>query len=356
MGRYVGIDIGTSAVRGVEVVVRGGKASIVSAAEVPLAAGAMVNGLIGDAPAVVDALKRLRSAGKFKTKNAAVAIANNDLVVRALEVPYMPADEVALALEYELGDYVAVGSDDVLHDVHVLGEVTNAAGERQLKVLLAAGDEAMINRFTEALAAAGFRPSKVGPSALALVRAVGKAGDGAAEAIVDVGASKTTIIVHCEGQPLSTRTLVGVGGDLVTVALQKRYEWTRIDAESTKISLGLAVSPEALRAGPSVFGDWQDGQAAALGQHPAAATIGEVMGSIINRIRETIEQTAGTQPVQRVMLTGGASQMRGFAERLSSELQVAVEQARIGGLNGSGKSSLAKYGTALTVAAGIAAA
>ena len=88
-GTRVGLDIGTSAVRAA--LVAGGKGghSLVKFGQVALPPGAVEGGEIRDPGAVSEAISQLWKRAKFKSKNAIVGVANQRVVVRQVDLPFM---------------------------------------------------------------------------------------------------------------------------------------------------------------------------------------------------------------------------------------------------------------------------
>lgn len=360
MGRVVGLDIGATAVRGVEVRTRRGTSTIVKSHSVALPPGAVVNGQIEDTAAVTAALKELRAKGRFRTRNASVGIANSDLIIRLVDVDWVAPDEARSALRYEMDEYIDIGEKDVTHDVHVIRDYEveeQGRVRKRMKAVLTAGETPMLTMIADAVAASGFRPVRMDASPLALIRgSVVDPADPTAEALVNLGASLSTVSVHVGGQPVYVRPLPGVGGEAVTQAILARYpHWSREEAESTKVALGLPVGLAAVaRPSFSVFASQPSEPTDDV--HEASFVIAEEMERVLMHVRESIEhaQMQERVAVSRVVLSGGTGQMHGLADRLGSELGVPVGTAKIG-LGGANGPDMLTAASTLVVAAGLGA-
>ena len=97
---YVGLDIGTFAVRAAEISGEPGNLTLHRFAQLTLPPGAVVDGEIVDSLAVTEAVKALWARGGFKTKNVVVGIANRWVKVRQAEVPALSPEEVRTSLRY----------------------------------------------------------------------------------------------------------------------------------------------------------------------------------------------------------------------------------------------------------------
>jgi len=84
----IGLDIGSTAVRAVELV--GTPLTVVRASQVALPPGAVESGEVRDPAAVSHALKRLWSEGGFKGRQVWLGVGNQRVVVREISLPYLP--------------------------------------------------------------------------------------------------------------------------------------------------------------------------------------------------------------------------------------------------------------------------
>jgi type IV pilus assembly protein PilM len=173
-----------------------------------------------------------------------------------------------------------------------------------------AGVEEMIVRTVDAVIAAGLNPTVVDLNSLAVLRAVaaspGLGLNTHPEAVVDIGADLTNIVVHENGIPRFVRILL-IGGRATTQLLMDELGLTRIEAEQAKREVGLA----------------DDGPNAA-----AARIMARAANELIEEVRGSLDYYSATSPsgqVTRVILSGGGARLRGLAERLADRLRVPVE-------------------------------
>ncbi len=323
MGRtVVGLDIGSSGVRAAEIHLGRRRAPSVRAfAAAPLPDGAVRAGVVVDRTAVADVLKQLWRDGRFSTRVVTFGIANESVLVRQLDLDWMPPADFRKAIRYQVADSLPVPVEEANLDYHVLGEL-DVPGEkdgetrRVVRILLVAAAREVVDGFVEAIHAAGLRPVRADLRPFALVRlsSTELVDDAPAEAIVDIGADTVAVAVHAGGRPRFVRMIPGVGSATITRTLQDRYGWDREEAERTKITLGLpyaGLPPE----------------------HPAQELIAKQVTTLVAEVRATLDyfhsagNDTGAEPPQlsRVLLTGNGSRLRGLAGRLAGELGVRVE-------------------------------
>jgi type IV pilus assembly protein PilM len=326
----VGLDIGSSGLRAAEFSL-GRRPKLRKFASVALVDGVVRGGAVVDPDALTDGLKQLWSEGKFGTKNVALGIANTSVLVRQMDLDWMPAADFAKALRYQVEDALPMPVDDANLDYHLLEELDvpaadvpgagkDPASRRVSRVLLVAAAREMVDAFVEATHRAGLRTVRVDLVPFALINARGPddtgAEDAPAEAIVDIGADTVNVVVHENGQPRYVRMVPGLGGAMITEALRDRYEWTWEEAERTKVVVGLpghsTLEPEEPR---------EDGL-----DHPAQQVVAAAADALASEIVTTLNYVRGTaHGVSRVLLTGSGARLGGFREYLAQRLDVPVE-------------------------------
>jgi type IV pilus assembly protein PilM len=365
----VGLDIGSSGVRAAEFVSGRRRPTLRRFAQVPLPAGVVRAGAVVDTDALTEALKTLWSKGRFGTRNVALGVANAGVLVRQLDLDWMPPADFRKALRYQVQDVLPFSVDEANLDYHLLDDL-EVAGEdgaprRVARILLVAASRGMVDAYVAAARRAGLRTQAVDLLPFALLRArtpLLPEGSSVTEAIVDVGADVMSVVVHTGGVPRYVRMIPGVGGDTVTQAVQARYDWTWEDAERTKVYVGL---PGHAHLDPSQLTSLTprtDGLDHAAQQvvEAAARALAEEISTTLDFFRDSATPDAedadrfGTA-VGRVLLTGSGAELGGFADLLAARLDVPVERLDVlGHVRAPGRLRLADADVpALAVPAGL---
>ena len=119
----VGLDIGSSALKLVELKPRkGGEFSLVRLGVEPLSPEAIVDGSIMDSSLVVDAIHQLNSETKVKNPNFATSLSGHSVIIKKIQLPAMPPEELAESIQWEAEQYIPFDINDVRLDYMVLGE------------------------------------------------------------------------------------------------------------------------------------------------------------------------------------------------------------------------------------------
>src|SRR5438132_8823973 len=240
--RVVGLDIGTFAVRAVELSIDG-EAKLVRFGQVVLPRGAVRDGEVVDPEAVSAAIRRLWSEAGFKARRAVMGVANQRVIVRMAEMPAMSEEELAAALRFEAQELIPIPVEDAILDFQVLEHVPGSDNGDRVRILLAAAQQDMVRTHVHAVESAGLRVSMVDVVPFALVRALARPGgdvlgsSGRAEAIVCVGAGVTNVVIHENGVPRFVRILL-VGGDDITDAIARQLDVDPDIAEDLKRRVG----------------------------------------------------------------------------------------------------------------------
>jgi type IV pilus assembly protein PilM len=313
----VGLDIGTSGVRAAELTLGKGGATLERFGQVALPEGAVRDGEVADSDAVAAAIKQLWAQAKFSSKKVVVGVANQKVIVRQVDLPWLPTDELRKALAFQVQDYVPMPVEEAILDFHPLEEFTNDSGARMLRVLLVAAARDMVGSAIDAVHKAGLQPQMVDLTSFAVLRALTNLDTSVveasrAEALIDVGAQVTNIVIHQAGVPRFVRILLMGGGD-ITDAVSERLGVPGEQAEAIKQESGMAAvagSAEGTPAGRAIEGT-------------ANSFVEEVRGSLDYYMAQP-----GAVRIDRVVLSGGGSRLSGLQDRLATATRLPVQAAR----------------------------
>jgi type IV pilus assembly protein PilM len=306
--KVVGLDIGTTAVRAAELSVRRGQVVLERIGQAGLPEGAVVDGEVIDPAAVAVAIKDLWRRTRIGSRQVIIGVANQRVVVRLVDLPWMEPDELRKSLAFQAGDYLPIPVDQTELDYDVVGEHEAPGGQRLLRVLLVAAHKDMLAGHLQAVREAGLRPAGIDLNPIALLRSLAPVagfGEGA-EALVDVGARVTNMVVHDNGVLRFVRILL-MGGEDVTATLQRVLELDHDTAERAK----LAASA----------GEGADPDAGELVEQRLDVFVEEVRGSL-DFYRSQQDATS----LARVVVSGGGSLLGPLVERLQAAVGVPVER------------------------------
>ena len=338
----VGLDIGSSSVKAIELkpVGKGFRVSALGVETVP--PDSIVDGAIIDGGAVADAIRRLFANKRFKAKDVVASLSGNSVIVKKITLPAMTEAELSESIYWEAEQYIPFDIQDVNLDYEILDPGTGQDSQGSMEVLLVAAKKDKIADYTSVIAQAGKTPSIVDVDVFALQNAF-EANYGfepnSVVAIVNAGASAININILSGSQSVFTRD-VSTGGNAFTEAVQKELNLPYESAEQ-------------LKKGQDVDGaTYED----------ARAVLRAMTDNVLLEVEKTFDffkATASSDRIDRIMLSGGASRVEGFAEslreRFATEVepfdpfrQVAIDPKKVGVEN------IEDYGAVAAVAMGLA--
>ena len=311
----IGLDVGSTAVRAAELA-EGSPPTVVRAAQVPLPAGAVENGEVREVEAVSEGLRELWTRGGFKSRKVWMGVGNQRVVVREIALPTMPEKELRQSLGFQVQEFIPMPVDEAVLDYHLIEEI-EVDGRQMIRLLLVAAQKAMVDTLVTSATNAKLEPMGLDLVPFAMVRAVGATGAGmelertGGEAVVDVGAHVTNIVVHAAGETRFVRILPSGGRD-ITVAIARGL--TVDDEVAERLKRGEVV--EGSTAGPE--------QALEVAMQRATQFVDEIRSSL----EFYTAQTQGAR-IERLLISGGGSKLEGFIDIVRQRIPVTVEPGRV---------------------------
>ena len=305
MARHcIGLDIGSTAIKLVQL--RTGRAGLelVNFGVEPVPEAAIAAGAVVEAAAVVAALRTLVRRIGLRGKEVALAVSGNGVIIKRISVPQLEPAAFAQQIEWEARQLVAPPSrDDVLID-HTRLRQHPVTGE--VEVLLVAAKKDLVQQYLRVVGEAGLRPVVVDATAFALQNCVeacqGFTG-GETFAVVNVGATASTISIIAEGLPAYGRD-ISSGGNLYTEALR---------------GLGLdAAAAERFKRGVEPPG---------VDPAPLRRMVLQVSESIAAEIQRSLDFFRGMvaeEPLSRIVLTGGSALVPALRQALAARSRLPV--------------------------------
>jgi type IV pilus assembly protein PilM len=293
-----------------------GGATLERFGQVALPPGAVRDGEVVEPDVVATAVRRLWVQARLRSRDVVVGVANQRVVVRQVDLPWLPVEELRRSLAFQVQDFIPMPVDQAILDCHPLEERTDDKGARILRVLLVAAARDMVSSTLDAVQRAGLRPSMVDLTGFAVLRSQVSPSSASpasveAQALVDIGASVTNIVVHQGGVPRFVRILLMGGGD-ITDAVAERLGVPAGEAELLKQSRGLSTV------------------AAQVDPHPVNRAIESTGGALVEEVRGSLDYytaQAGSVRIGSVVLSGGGSRLTGLRERLATATRLPVDHA-----------------------------
>ena len=240
----LGLDISSTSVKLLELSKSGDRYRVEAYGVEPLPPNAVVEKNINDVEGVGEAVKRLVSRVKATSRQAAVAVAGSAVITKTIEMDAALNDEeMENQITVEADQYIPYPLDEVAIDFEVQG--LSERNPDQVEVLLAACRKENVELREAVLDIGALKPAVVDIEAHAMKRAfdlvkpqLGSNPDDLVVAIIDIGATMTTLSVLADDKAIYTREQL-FGGKQLTEEIQRRYSLSYEEAGLAKKQGGL---------------------------------------------------------------------------------------------------------------------
>jgi type IV pilus assembly protein PilM len=307
----IGLDIGSSSVKAVEIARRGkGKDfELTHLGVAPLPPEAIVQGAFLNSSAIVDAIREAVEKAKIKTKHVAAAVSGHSVIVKRVSLPTMTREELDEQIRWEAEQYIPFDVNEVNLDFQILDD---QGGEGQMDVLLVAAKKDLIDDYVQVINEAGLTPAVVDVAAFAVENSYEANYDTAANqavALVNIGAQVVNINVVANGIPTFTRDIT-TAGNQYTEEIQKALSISFEEAE--RIKLGGRRVEDSQEVVP----------------HEVEQAMQAVTETVIGEIGRSLDfygATSADSRIERVYLAGGSAKVAGFKTAFQERTGHAVE-------------------------------
>ncbi|PYN13922.1 MAG: pilus assembly protein PilM [Candidatus Rokuibacteriota bacterium] len=297
-----GLDIGSSGVRAVRVKDSGGSYTLSALGMASLPPDAIMDGTIKDAPTVAEAIRTAVSRAGVRGSDCAIAVCGRELIIKKVQIPEVPAKEVADVVQLEAEHHVPFAIDEVFLDFQSVGKHDGV-----LDLILVAVKKSKVLEYAAVVEDAGLVPSIVDVDSFALgnqfeVNYPGERGE--TVALIDIGASIMKTNVVRSGSTIFARD-IPFGGNNYTQAIAQQLKIPFEQAEAAKLGRDVGVRWETVV--------------------PALEAVSRELSLEIQRTFDYFASTAESERIGKIVLAGGCAQLPGLGDYLSSNWGIPVE-------------------------------
>lgn len=301
-GRILGIDIGSSSIKLVELEQNGNAYQLRSVGEAPLPPDSIVNKAIAKSEVVSHTLSTLIDDLGIETDDAAISISGDPVLMKRVSLPYMSDKELKKSITWELEQSLYQGIKEVNYDYQVIpGQGT----QDNIDVLIVAANKNATKNYISIVTDVGLNPVIVDLDVFSLesMYEVNYPESEGLVALVNIGASVTNINIIDNGESVFARDLP-VGGNHYTHLIMAEMDLTYEEAEEVKHTQRVGLTDPGLKQFAHNF-----------------------INSICSEIKQTIDFFSSTycsEKVKRIMIGGGSSSIPGMKDALSDRTQAYV--------------------------------
>jgi len=313
----IGLDIGAHSVKLARLNKTRKGFQLVSFGIMPVPPDAIVDGVIEKPEDITEAIRKLVSCEKLKTKHVVTAISGESVIIKKINVPVMTDEELAESISLEAEQYIPFDIDDVNIDFQIIqktrvedpkeGGLEEEEPEDQMDVILVAVKKDVIAERISLINGAGLHSVVIDLDVFAIENEYEfnyGFQEGEVVALVDIGASLTNINI-LEGRLTSFTRDLSIGGNVCTHAIQN------------ELTVGPEVA-ENLKMGIETEG---------VSHKEVIPIITSATESLSQEIAKSFEfySTAANREIDKVVLSGGWAAMEGIDRFLANSLGLPVE-------------------------------
>lgn len=312
---FLGIDIGTSSIKAVEISNTGGRPKLETFGYIERSFDIIKSDNPQNQVALATLLKQLLKQSRVSTQKVVAALPSFAVFTSIISLPTMSEKDLLAAIRWEAKKFVPMPLEDMILDWRILknqgfaskdavGKMNASKGKgHDLKILLTAAPKTLVRRYLAVCKAADLQLVSLETEAFALERSL-IGNDPSPVLLIDIGASATDMSVIASGIPILNRS-IDVGGDALTRAIMNSLSIDHARAEQFKRDFGMAHTN-------------------ANDQIPR--TLEFVIGSIINEVKYCLNLYQGQEPkpVEKIVLAGGSAFLASLPEYLTRVLNLKV--------------------------------
>jgi len=335
---YISLDIGSSAIKMVEVRTTGEQLELLNWGVIPTPPAAIQNNMVTEPERLGDVVRGLLESKGVRARRAITAVPGPAVMIKRVTLPAQSAHDMEHTIMVEAGNFIPEDLENVNLDYQVIDHLEDT---KQMEVLLVAAKRDIVGSYAETLRAAGLAPVIVDVDYFALDNMYELNYDPTPSqvvALVNIGARYSSMNILKGGRSTFTGD-VPVGGRDITEALTR----------------DLGVTPEVaeqLKAGREVDG---------ISQEQVSMALGPATDALIEEIHYALSffWTAATdERIDALYISGGAAHIpelrQRLADRSDAPVEIADPLARVGFASGSDEETMRARSSEFAVAMGLA--
>ena len=299
---YFGLDIGTSAIRLVQLRHGGSHPALVAYGSIPMPPNLAASDSKMDQTKLSDLIKQLVRENHITTKNVVAGLPANKVFATVITTPKLDNAQLTKAIRYQAEQYIPMAIDQVKLDWAITD--TSKDG-KNLEVLLLAAPVAAVDRYAAILEGAGLEPLALEANPVAAARALVPAAN-LAVAILDIGSLDSDISIIYNDTPRLIRS-VQVGGLTLVKGVAQNLGLDETQATQFTYKFGLTQSK-------------LEGQ--------VYKSIKPLLDTLVSEIQKSVQYFNGRYPdvkLEKLVITGPATSLPELGPFLANSVGLPVE-------------------------------
>lgn len=338
MSGIIGLDIGSHAIKLIEVIKTKDSIQLLSAGSIPTPLKTQSVQLQTDIDALAYIIGQLIKDTGTKATDVHVAFAESQVFTRVIETPILSHRELSSAIRWEAEQYIPLPLDQVTMDFSILRD-QKTSGSSKMQVLLVAAPKTIVEKYMTIIEMADLIPVSAETNVIATSRALSRSVSTLKNVLIVSLGAQTTDLSILKGGILAFARSISSGGEALTRSIVQALDFTTVQAEEYKKTYGLDRS---------------------VLEGKIVAAMQPVIDVITNEIKHAIaffEEKHKEEKIEAIVLSGGTSKLPGIVSYMTNivgiETQIAnpwvgiAKDARFNVLNSEGPLFSVAVGLAL---------
>lgn len=302
---FFGLDIGTTAVRLVELHGNGPVKTLARYAYVPVDSKIVLSDSKSDQQKLAQVIRDLLAQSRMTTRNVAVGVPSQRVFTTVVDFDRLPQGELAKAIRYQADSLIPTPLESSKIDWAVIGE--SPKDKTKVEVLLSSVENAFVEQRLDMLESIGLEVIAFEPDNLALTRALVGQDTPVPQMVLDIGSKSTDLVVTMNGAPRLTRS-IPTGAEAIIRAAAQNLNIEDKQARQFVFKFGLGKDKLEGRIYDAIIG-----------------TVDILTGEIDKSIKFFQSRYGDNARIGRMIVTGGASALPEFPLFLANKFGVEVE-------------------------------
>ena len=304
VSEFFGLDIGTTAIRVVQLHGNGRVKSLLKYGYTPVDSRVSLSDSRADQQKIAQVIRELVSQAHINTRNVAVGLPSNRVFTTVVDMDRLSRGEMSKSIMYQADSLIPTPLADSKLDWALIGDSPNDANK--VEVLLTSVTNDFVEGRLDMLESIGLNVIAFEPDGMALYRALIQAESMQPQMIIDIGNKSTDILIAMNDAPHLVRS-VPTGSEALIKAAVQNLNIDEKQAQQFIFKFGLSK-------------DKLEGQI----YNAIIGTVDLLVGEIEKSIKFFQTRYASAH-IERIVVTGGASVLPEFPLYVANKFSVNVE-------------------------------
>lgn len=306
----VGLDIGFSSIKVVSLSKDRDQYKLVSLGAIPTPQPGIISDADEDLEILASSIKKLLAATKIDQREVIVALPESKVFTRVIDdLPYLTDAELNSAIRYAAEEFIPMPLSDVNLNWQVLVRSEAKGRNARTVVLVIASPKNSVLKYIKVLDKVGLRAKALETEIIAVTRSlVGSNPFSPSTLIIQLGATTTDFAAVSKGLIWLTRS-ISTGGMALTRSLAQHFNFEMNQAEQYKKIYGMME-------------DQLEGKV-----FEALKVVVDIIAGEGRRVIQAFETKYPSNPIKRVVVSGGGAKMPGLVIYLANIFGLEVQEA-----------------------------